>query len=302
MGCFTVAPHRASGNVNFFKKLMIRPGTKVSLKDIDPAWHGKHSSHDEAVSEIAANLQRLDRLQYRMYAEGRHSLLIVLQGLDSAGKDGVIRHVLSGVNPQGRTVASFKAPTREEMAHDFLWRIHPHAPRRGQIAIFNRSHYEDILVPTVHQTIPADQLSNRFEQINDFERLLTTANHTTILKFFLHISKDEQLARFKGRLDDPARTWKISESDYTEREFWSSYQDAYEAILQKTSTKSAPWFVIPANHKWLRDLAISHIIADAMDAMTMQLPAATVDLVEIRQKYHRASAEQRASQAQAKQR
>ena len=274
---------------NYLKKLIAEPGSKIRLKRFDPGYHDKHESHKAALPEIQENLQKMEELQYRMYAENKHSLLIVLQGLDAAGKDGVVRHVLTGMNPSGCVAVNFKQPTAQDLAHDFLWRVHPHVPARGSVAIFNRSHYEDVLVARVHGLVPEKVWSKRYDQINDFEQLISTENNTTILKFFLHISKDEQLARFKKRLDDPARQWKISESDYKEREYWDDYIEAFEDVLTKTSTKHAPWFIIPSNHKWFRDLAISQIIVREMEAMGMQFPKPTVNLAEIRRKYHEAA-------------
>ncbi|HEX5000671.1 MAG TPA: polyphosphate kinase 2 family protein [Terriglobia bacterium] len=271
------------------KKLRVHPGAKVRLKDVDPGYHGKHPSHQRALPEIQSEIQKLDALQYLMYAENKHSLLIVLQGLDAAGKDGVIRHVLTGMNPEGCKVTNFKQPTPQELAHDFLWRAHPHVPARGAVAIFNRSHYEDVLVVRVHRLAPAEEWSRRYDLINDFERLLSVENNTTILKFFLHISKEEQLERFKARLDDPSRNWKISDSDYKEREFWDHYTRAYEEMLERTSTRHAPWFIIPANHKWYRDLAISQIIVKTLEDLKMKRPKPTVDLARIRQEYHEAA-------------
>ena len=273
---------------NYRKKFIVKPQSKIRLKHFDPGYHGKHESHKAALPEIQENLQKMDQLQFLMYAENKHSLLIVLQGLDAAGKDGVVRHVLSGMNPEGCVCTNFKQPTKEELAHDFLWRIHPHVPGKGSVAIFNRSHYEDVLVVRVHNLAPEKVWSKRYDQISDFERLITTENNTTILKFFLHISKEEQLARFKKRLDDPGRQWKISDTDYKEREYWGDYVDAFEDVLNKTSTEKAPWFIIPSNHKWFRDLAISQIIVRQMEDMDMQLPKPTVNLAEIRREYHQA--------------
>jgi len=190
---------------NYWKKLVVKPGSKIRLKHFDPDYHGKYESHKSALTEIQENRQKMEELQYLMYAENKHSLLVVLEGLDAAGKDGVVRHVLTGMNPSGCVSVNFKQPTKEELAHDFLWRVHPHVPAKGSVAIFNRSHYEDVLVARVHGLVPQKVWSKRYDQINDFERLITTENNTTVLKFFLHISKDEQLARFKKRLDDPAR-------------------------------------------------------------------------------------------------
>ncbi|MGO8778780.1 MAG: PPK2 family polyphosphate kinase, partial [Rhodomicrobium sp.] len=205
--------------------------------------------------------------------------------LDAAGKDGVIQHLFSGLNPQGVKVAKFGPPTPEEAAHDFLWRAHANAPAEGQIAIFNRSHYEDVLVTRVHKAVPKAVWSKRYELINNFEKLLSRGG-THILKFYLHISPAEQLARFKQRLDDPARHWKISEADYTEREFWPKYIEAYDDALSETSLDYAPWYIIPSNHKWFRNLAISQIVADTMDAMQLKLPPPKVDIDEIRREYH----------------
>ena len=279
---------------DFVKKLIVEPGSKIKLRDIDPNDHGKFESHEAALPEIQAHLQKLDKLQYLMYAEKKHSLLIVLQGLDAAGKDGVVRHVIAGLNPAGCKVISFKQPTADDLAHDFLWRIHPHVPGKGSVAIFNRSHYEDVLIARVHKLIPEKQWSGRYDLINDFERLVAIENGTTILKFFLHISREEQLTRFKRRLDDPARQWKISEADYTERDYWDDYITAFEDMLRKTSTDHAPWFVIPANHKWFRDLAISQIITSSLENLGMKFPKPTVDLADIRRRYHKAAEAQSA--------
>jgi PPK2 family polyphosphate:nucleotide phosphotransferase len=273
---------------NYGKKLMVKPRSKIRLKHFDPGYHGKHKSRKSALPEIQENVQKMDELQYLLYAENKHSLLIVLQGLDAAGKDGVVRHVLTGMNPEGCISTNFKEPTKEELAHDFLWRVHPHVPGKGSVAIFNRSHYEDVLVVRVHGLAPEKVWSKRYDQINDFERLIVTENNTTTLKFFLHISKEEQLSRFKKRLDDPTRQWKISDTDYTERQYWDDYVKAFEDVLNKTSTEHAPWFIIPSNHKWFRDLAISQIIVRQMEEMDMQLPKPTVNLSEIRREYHQA--------------
>jgi PPK2 family polyphosphate:nucleotide phosphotransferase len=271
---------------DYAKKLVIEPGAQVKLRDLDPSDHGKHTSHHHALGEIRKALEKMDALEDLLYAEGKHALLIVLQGLDAAGKDGVVRHVIRGMNPQGCTVAGFKQPTPQELGHDFLWRVHPHAPRQGRVAIFNRSHYEDVLVARVHHLVPHETWRERFSLINDWEELLATQNNTTILKFFLHISKEEQLDRFKERLEDPARQWKISEGDYKEREFWDDYTRAYEEMLEKTSRANAPWFVIPSNHKWFRDLAISQIIVEALEHLKLRRPRPTVDLGDIRKRYH----------------
>ncbi len=282
---------------NYLKKLIVEPDSRIRLKHFDPAYHGKHESRQSALPEIQGNLQKMEELQYLMYAENKHSLLVALQGLDAAGKDGVVRHVLTGMNPSGCISVNFKQPTAKELAHDFLWRVHPHVPAKGAVAIFNRSHYEDVLVARVHNLVPEKVWSKRYDQINDFERLVATENKTTILKFFLHISKDEQLSRFKKRLDDPARQWKISESDYKERDYWDDYIEAFEDVLTRTSTEHAPWFIIPSNHKWFRDLSISQIITRTMEEMNMQLPKPTVNIAEIRRQYHQAADEEKSARS-----
>jgi PPK2 family polyphosphate:nucleotide phosphotransferase len=273
--------------MNLMKRLRVEPGSKVDLGKIDPGFHGKWNSHEEAKTEVGRNLQRISALQRKLYADRRHCLLVVLQGIDGAGKDGTCWHVMSAMDPQGVDVHGFKQPTLEEKDHDFLWRVHPRAPGRGRVAIFNRSHYEDVLVARVHKLVQKDVWKLRYDFINNWEKLLATENDTTILKFFLYISKEEQLARFKERLDDPARQWKISDSDYSERDLWNDYIRAFEAALSHCSTKYAPWFVIPANHKWFRNLAASQIIADALEDMNLKLPKPTVDLREIRRLYHK---------------
>jgi PPK2 family polyphosphate:nucleotide phosphotransferase len=276
--------------MNYRKKFVVEPGSKVRLDKIDADYSGRHESRETALKETANEVERIARLQYLLYADASQSLLIVLQGLDAAGKDGTVRHLFSEMNPQGIFVASFKEPSKEELAHDFLWRVHLRAPADGQVAVFNRSHYEDILVVRVHKLVPRSVWSGRYDLINSFEAMLSE-HRTRILKFYLHISAKEQLARFKQRLDDPARQWKISESDYTEREFWPKYMEAYEDAIARTSTKHAPWYVIPSNHKWFRNLAISRIVADTIDEMGLKLPAARVDLANIRCKYHAAKRE-----------
>jgi PPK2 family polyphosphate:nucleotide phosphotransferase len=274
-------------SMNYRKKFIVAPGAKLHLGKIDPAYSGKHESHETAVEEIAKDVARMDRLQYLLYADASRSLLIVLQGLDAAGKDGVIRHLFSGMDPQGTFVAGFKQPNKTELAHDFLWRVHRSAPGNGEVVIFNRSHYEDVLAVRVHKLVPRAVWSKRYDLINSFEKMLSE-NGTRILKFYLHISLDEQLERFKQRLDDPARQWKISDSDYSERELWPKYLEAYEEAIEVTSTKPAPWYVIPSNHKWFRNLAISRIVADTMDEMGLKLPKPRVDLADIQRKFHAA--------------
>ena len=277
--------------MDYRKKFVVEPGGKVHLAKIDPSYAGKHESQEKALLEIQKHVERMNKLQYLLYADGNQSLLVVLQALDAAGKDGVIRHVFSCMNPQGTFVFGFKQPSKDEAAHDFLWRAHCHGPGKGEVVIFNRSYYESVLVVRVHKLVDDSVWSKRYELINDFEKMLSR-NGTTVLKFFLHISPEEQLARFKQRLDDPSRHWKISDSDYSERELWPEYIDAYEDAIALTSTKRAPWYIIPANHKWFRDLAVSQIIADTMDEMGLKLPPTHVDIAAIRSKFHAAEEEE----------
>jgi PPK2 family polyphosphate:nucleotide phosphotransferase len=285
--------------MDYRKRFMVEPGAKVRLSKIDPSYTGKHESHEKAKPEILKHCERMDRLQYLLYADGNQSLLVVLQALDAAGKDGVIRHVFSGMNPQGTFVYGFKQPSKYEAAHDFLWRAHLRTPGKGEVVIFNRSHYEDVLVVRVHKLVEHAVWSKRYDLINDFEKMLVQ-NGTSILKFFLHISPEEQLERFKQRLDDPSRNWKISESDYSERELWPKYVDAYEDTIKLTSTKHAPWYVIPSNHKWFRNLAVSRIIADTIDDMGLKLPPTHVDIADIRRKFHAAKREEKVGGAPGK--
>lgn len=273
--------------MKYIEKFKIKPGSKVRLDKIDAAFKDKHEDQDSALAEIGKHTQQLRELQYLLYAENKRSLLIILQAMDAGGKDGTINHVFSSMNPQGARVYGFKVPSVEEASHDFLWRIHQAAPHRGQVAIFNRSHYEDVLVSRVHNLVPKKVWSQRFDLINEFEKNLV-ASGTHILKFYLHISKEEQLERFKQRIDDPERHWKISESDYTEREYWHDYTKAFEDALSRCSTEHAPWFIIPADHKWFRNLAVSQIVVETLKSLKMEFPKPVVDIGEIRKKYHRA--------------
>jgi PPK2 family polyphosphate:nucleotide phosphotransferase len=272
--------------VNFRKLFRVKPGSRPRPSAMDAAFSGGLHK-DAAAGRTASNVEKLRKLQFRLYAEDKRSLLICLQGLDASGKDGTINHILGAMNPQGTRVQPFKVPTREEAAHDFLWRIHARVPARGEVVIFNRSHYEDVLVARVHGLVPKAVWSKRYDHINEFERNLAEA-HTLVLKFYLHLSEREQLRRFKERIDDPARRWKISEADYAERKSWAKYMEAYDDAIERTSTARAPWFVIPSDHKWFRNLAVSSIVVDAMEAMDLKIPKPTVDLDAIRRKYHRA--------------
>lgn len=256
--------------MNLTNRFLVKgKGFKLSKRDPDDTAHMKDKS--AAADETLKLVDRLDHLQQVLYAEHKRSVLIVLQGMDAAGKDGTIQHVMSGVNPQGCVVTSFKQPSSLEMDHDFLWRIHQAVPRRGMMGIFNRSHYEDVLVVRVHDLVGKDVWQKRYEQINQFEGLLVQ-NGTTILKFFLHISKDEQKKRFEARHNDPDKNWKSSPSDESERKYWDDYQAAYEDVLAKCSEPEAPWFVIPSNRKWFRNLAISQIVVDALERMDLKYP------------------------------
>ena len=271
--------------MNYYKRFRLPPGEAVRLDDFDPGSTDKSETKKSALPKIEKLRRRMDELQFRLFADRKSSLLICLQAIDAGGKDGVVRHVIGSMNPQGSRVVGFRQPTPVELAHDFLWRIEQQLPQQGEVVIFNRTHYEDVLIVRVHNLVPKEVWSQRYEQINDFERRLI-ANGTHILKFFLHVSQVEELERFKQRLDDPERHWKISEADYTEREYWPAYKAAYEDALAKCGTEGAPWFVIPANHKWFRDLAISRIIVETMEKLHLTLPEPSVNIAEIRKKYH----------------
>jgi len=268
----------------------VKPGDPVNLEAIDTRQTGPFKSKKEARAYTEKTVAGICRLQYRLYVENRQSLLIVLQARDAGGKDGVIRKVLGRMNPQGCRTHAFKVPSREEAAHDFLWRIHRCTPARGTVAVFNRSHYEDVLVVRVENLVPAKVWSGRFEQINHFEANLAAAG-TRILKFFLHISPDEQLERFKKRLDNPDKHWKLSVGDYAVREKWAAYREAYEDAITKCNSETSPWFVIPAGHKWYRDAAVAGIVYGALKDMDPQMPEVEVDLDEIRALYEREASE-----------
>jgi PPK2 family polyphosphate:nucleotide phosphotransferase len=240
----------------------VAEGSKIKLKDYDPGYTA-NLKHDDADSELEKLGEELSDLQEYLAAAQHHSMLVILQGMDTSGKDGTIRHVLAHVNPQGCIVHSFKEPTPEELAHDFLWRVHKVAPGKGVMGIFNRSHYEDVLVVRVHNLVPEQVWSHRYKEINHFEKLLAD-NSTIILKFFLHISNDEQKQRLLAREQDQDKAWKLSASDWKERAYWNNYQEAYEDVLSKCSTDEAPWYIVPANHKWYRNLAIAHTLVHTM--------------------------------------
>jgi PPK2 family polyphosphate:nucleotide phosphotransferase len=250
--------------------LRVKPGSSVKLESFDAsATHG-HDKKD-AERDLHKGLDRLAGLQDRLWAEAKHAVLVVLQGIDAAGKDGTIKHVMTAFNPQGCPVTAFKVPTTTELAHDYLWRVHQRTPAKGEIGIFNRSHYEDVLVVRVHELVPETRWRPRYEQINAWERMLVEEG-TTIVKFFLAIDRDEQRQRFQARYDDPTKRWKFSMGDLAERKLWDRYVAAFEEALERCSTDPAPWYLIPANRKWFRNLAVADILADVLEDLDPQYP------------------------------
>jgi PPK2 family polyphosphate:nucleotide phosphotransferase len=259
--------------------LLVRPGTRVKLAKIDPAATFGHTK-ESATAELETGLARLTDLQDRLWAEGKRRVLVILQGIDAAGKDGTLRHVMGAFNPQGCPVTAFKVPSAQELAHDYLWRVHTRVPGNGEIGIFNRSHYEDVLVVRVHDIVPRKVWSRRYDQINAFERMLAEEG-TTILKFFLYIDREEQRRRFQARLDDPTKRWKFRLGDLEERKHWDEYIAAFEDALSRCSTAGAPWYVIPANRKWFRNLAVSDILGDTLQALRPRYPEPVEDLTGV---------------------
>jgi PPK2 family polyphosphate:nucleotide phosphotransferase len=259
------------------KQYCVKPGSKLSLKKFDPDDTGEYKKTDDgkasAKGETEKLIAKVSQLQERLYANGARSLLVVLQGMDTSGKDGTIRSVMSGVNPQGCKVVSFKAPSSKELAHDFLWRVHQEVPAKGQIGIFNRSHYEDVLITRVHGWVSEKVTKLRFGQIKEFEELLVE-NGTAILKFFLHISKAEQKERLEARIADPDKRWKWNSGDLEERKRWDDYMRAFEDVISATNTKHAPWYIVPANRKWYRNLVVADCIVNALEAMKFKTPPA----------------------------
>jgi PPK2 family polyphosphate:nucleotide phosphotransferase len=254
-----------------YPRYRVEPGKHIRLADIDPNESEHYRSKDDVKGELERQRKRIADLQERLYAECKQSLLIVLQAIDTGGKDGTIRSVFEGVNPQGCQVWSFKVPSLEESLHDFLWRYHQKAPARGMVVIFNRSHYEEVLVVRVKNLSPKEVWSGHYEVINNFERMLAR-NHTAIIKFFLYISKDEQKHRFESRLKNPEKRWKFRSSDLEDRALWDDYMQAFEDAVNKCSTEYAPWYVVPANKKWYRNLVVARAIADTLEAMNPQFP------------------------------
>ncbi len=269
------------------KSYRVKPGSRLSLKQIDPDETGDYRKNDDgktaAKAETAKLIAQLDGLQERLYANAQRSLLIVLQGMDTSGKDGTIKSVMSGVNPQGCKVVAFKAPSKDELAHDFLWRVHREVPPKGYIGIFNRSHYEDVLITRVHGWVSDKVARRRFNQIKEFEELLVESG-TAVLKFFLHISKDEQKERLEARIHDPEKRWKWNSGDLEERKLWSDYMTAFEDVISATGTDEAPWYIVPANRKWYRNLVVADRIVAALSEMKLKTPPASesIDFTKLR--------------------
>jgi PPK2 family polyphosphate:nucleotide phosphotransferase len=260
---------------------LIEPHRRVRISRISANDTGPYKHKEEASADLERHRRKLDELQELLTAESKHALLVVLQGMDTAGKDGTIRHIFTGVNPQACNVTQFKVPTPLERQHDFLWRAHVAVPKLGTIGIFNRSHYEDALVTRVHKLITAKEAERRCEEIVEFESILA-ANGVTILKFFLHISRDEQTRRLEERLADADKHWKVSEADFAERRFWPQYEEAYDHAISHTSRKHAPWFIIPSDQKWYRNVAISGILVDTLKALKMKYPKPAFDISTIK--------------------
>jgi PPK2 family polyphosphate:nucleotide phosphotransferase len=260
--------------------LRVEPGTRYRMRDAD-AVRSLGWERDKAELATAENVRRLGELQYKMYADGRFGLLVVLQAIDGGGKDSTIRRVFGAMNPQGCTVTSFKAPTPLELRHDYLWRVHAHAPPHGEVAVFNRSHYEDVLVVRVDRLVPEPVWMARYEQINQFEKLLVDSG-TRIVKIFLHISKDEQKVRFEERLTDKTKQWKFDPADLRKREQWEDYRLAFEAALSRCSTVEAPWYAVPADRKWMRDFAVSQILLQEFEQLPLRWPKPSYDPREIK--------------------
>ncbi len=260
------------------KQYLVKPDTKVNLLKVNPNDTGDFKGGKrKGLAELEKLNDKLEALQELLFAEHKQKVLVVLQAMDTGGKDGAIRRVFDGVNPAGVRVASFKAPTPEELDHDYLWRIHKQVPGKGEMVIFNRSHYEDVLVVRVHELVPPEVWRKRFDQINDFERALAE-NGTTILKFYLHIDRDEQKERLQTRLDDPTKRWKFRLGDLEERKRWDEYMEAYEDVFSKTSTEYAPWYIVPANRKWYRDLVISSVLVETLEDLKMKYPESEENL------------------------
>lgn len=260
--------------------LIVRPGKQIRLSRVSASDDAGFADKTDARAHLEADLERLRELQQLLYADGRFALLVVIQAMDTGGKDGTIRHVMSGLNPAGCVVTSFKAPSSEELSHDYLWRIHKAVPARGMIGVFNRSHYEDVLIVRVHKMVPREVWSKRYRQINEMERMLDE-NGVKILKFYLHISKSEQARRLKARIDDKGKNWKFSSADLDERKLWGKYQAAFEDAINECSTKWAPWHVVPANKKWARDCIVARAMVGALEELPLRWPKSKIDLSRV---------------------
>ena len=261
-------------------RFLVKPGVKINLKRIDTDYNGNLQKEQSKIELDKLHL-RMSNLQYKLHAEQKQSLLIVLQAMDAGGKDGTIRDVMHGFNPQGCKVTSYRSPNSEEISHDFLWRIHKSIPAKGEIGIFNRSHYGDVLIVRIHNMVPPRQWSKRFEHINNFEKMLTDEG-VKILKFYLHISKEEQKKRLEKRLANPMKHWKIDEADFEERKHWNKYMKAYQDILEKCSTQWSPWHIIPSDKKWYRNLVIAQIITKTLENMNPKIPKPTIDITKLK--------------------
>lgn len=260
---------------------LVKPGERANLASRSARFDAGLDDDASSAALLAHHLERIADLEYKLYAEGKQSLLVVLQAMDAGGKDGTIRHVLGVANPNSCRVTAFKAPSSEELDHDFLWRVHKAVPRKGEIGVFNRSHYEDVLIVRVRELVPQVVWEERYQHINDFERLLADSG-TRIVKFFLHISKDEQKERFEARLRDPRKQWKANPVDFEERKRWDAYMEAYEDAITRCSTPWAPWYVVPADKKWFRNIVVAEAIADALEAMAPRFPAPSFDVQQVR--------------------
>jgi PPK2 family polyphosphate:nucleotide phosphotransferase len=264
-----------------FKSHRVEPGSRLRLRDVDAgATPGAKGGKQKTLQRLADLRDRLEEQQRMLWAEHRRKVLVVLQGMDTSGKDGTISHVFEAVNPMGVRVALFKQPTTEELACDFLWRVHKRVPGVGEMGIFNRSHYEDVLVVRVKDLVPKETWKSRYRQINDFERLLVETG-TTVLKFFLHIDADEQKKRLEERLRDPTKRWKFSPSDLLDRKLWDRYMEAYEDAIRKCSTEEAPWYVVPSNKKWYRNLVVASVLVETLEGLGMKLPETPPELEKI---------------------
>lgn len=274
-------------------KYLVNDNKEVQLSKIEPEDTGKYTSKEEASEKLTENICLMAELQDKLYAQDKYSVLIVLQAMDTAGKDGIVKHVMSGLNPQGTSVQSFKQPSAEELDHDYLWRVNRHLPERGRIGIFNRSYYEEVLVVKVHNLISGQQLpdecktdriwNDRYRQIRDYERYLSE-NGTVIVKIFLHISKDEQKERLLERIDDQSKNWKFSAADLKERQYWDDYQKSYQEAIENTATGHAPWYIIPANKKWFARLTVSEIIVQTLERLNLNYPEVLKDQLTILEK------------------